>query len=250
MPEIRRISERTISYSWRACEQLRHFTGCVIIRNGLRIASFGRILVVNSAPLAVPLKTHRVGSDARLICRELKRPPVGVIVRRGGCKLSCSPRHWTMVQNDERRETERERGLIIIALPKLVNIHNISEVNFIIDLQKKIIDLQIFKAIVKLSVYRRRSMIQKVFMDSKSTKILTSKPRSGYPSAGYVAVVAGRYRYRIVACLVTSSSPVPLKTRRVGQRCTLNLSIAETSSRWCGVVVRTGGASLGVVHVT
>ncbi|GFT82505.1 uncharacterized protein TNCV_2898061 [Trichonephila clavipes] len=33
-------------------------------------------------------------------------------------------------------------------------------------------------------------------------------------------------------------APVPLKTRRVGQRCTLNLSRAETSSRWCGVVVR------------
>ncbi|GFT18313.1 transposable element Tcb2 transposase [Trichonephila clavipes] len=36
---------------------------------------------------------------------------------------------------------------------------------------------------------------------------------------------------------------------RVGQRCTLNLSRAETSSRWCGVVVK-GGASSGVVHVT
>ncbi|GFU16942.1 uncharacterized protein TNCV_1772231 [Trichonephila clavipes] len=47
-----------------------------------------------------------------------------------------------------------------------------------------------------------------------------------------------------------SSIPVPLKTRRVGQRCTLNLSRAETSSRWCGVVVRRGGASSGVVHVT
>ncbi|GFW29832.1 transposable element Tcb1 transposase [Trichonephila clavipes] len=59
------------------------------------------------------------------------------------------------------------------------------------------------------------------------------------------------YRYRIVACLVTSSSPVPLKTRRVGQRCTLNLSRAETSSRWCGVVVRRrGGASSGVIHIT
>ncbi|GFX78309.1 uncharacterized protein TNCV_5136561 [Trichonephila clavipes] len=49
---------------------------------------------------------------------------------------------------------------------------------------------------------------------------------------------------------VISSSPMPLKTRRVGQRCTLNLSRAETSSRWCGVVVRRGGASSGVVHVT
>ncbi|GFV12050.1 transposable element Tc1 transposase [Trichonephila clavipes] len=59
-----------------------------------------------------------------------------------------------------------------------------------------------------------------------------------------VAAVAEWYRYRIVTCLVTSSSPVPLKTRRVGQRCTLNLSRAETSSRWCGVVVRRGGCHL------
>ncbi|GFW87879.1 uncharacterized protein TNCV_1359831 [Trichonephila clavipes] len=43
---------------------------------------------------------------------------------------------------------------------------------------------------------------------------------------------------------VMSSIPVPLKTRRVGQRCTLNLSRAETSSRWCGVVVRRGGCLL------
>ncbi|GFW75712.1 uncharacterized protein TNCV_4428951 [Trichonephila clavipes] len=64
------------------------------------------------------------------------------------------------------------------------------------------------------------------------------------------AAVAEWYRYRTVACLVTSSSPVPLKTRRVGQRCTLNLSRAETSSRWCGVVVRRGGESSDVVHVT
>ncbi|GFV64805.1 uncharacterized protein TNCV_809021 [Trichonephila clavipes] len=49
---------------------------------------------------------------------------------------------------------------------------------------------------------------------------------------------------------VMSSSPVPLKTRRVRQRCTLSLSRAETSSHWCGVVVRKGGASSGVVHVT
>ncbi|GFW13409.1 hypothetical protein TNCV_1879111 [Trichonephila clavipes] len=33
---------------------------------------------------------------------------------------------------------------------------------------------------------------------------------------------------------VVSSSPVPLKTRRVGKRCTLNMSRAQTSSRWCG----------------
>ncbi|GFX87992.1 uncharacterized protein TNCV_4374561 [Trichonephila clavipes] len=59
-----------------------------------------------------------------------------------------------------------------------------------------------------------------------------------------VAAVAEWYRYRTVACFVTGSSPVPLKTRRVGQRCTLNLSRAETSSRWCGVVVRRAGCQL------
>ncbi|GFV26061.1 uncharacterized protein TNCV_3953441 [Trichonephila clavipes] len=61
---------------------------------------------------------------------------------------------------------------------------------------------------------------------------------------GTVAAVAEWYRYRTVACFVTGSSPVPLKTRRVGQRCTLNLSRAETSSRWCGVVVRERGCQL------
>ncbi|GFY26415.1 uncharacterized protein TNCV_26121 [Trichonephila clavipes] len=65
-----------------------------------------------------------------------------------------------------------------------------------------------------------------------------------------VNAVAEWYTYQIVSCLVTSSSPVLLKTRRVGQRCTLNLSRAETSSHWCGGVVRRGGASSGVVHVT
>ncbi|GFY24227.1 uncharacterized protein TNCV_1012781 [Trichonephila clavipes] len=58
-------------------------------------------------------------------------------------------------------------------------------------------------------------------------------------------MVAEWSRYRIVAGLVTNSSPVPLKTRRVGQRCTLNLSRAQAFSRWCGVVVRRGGASSG-----
>ncbi|GFW99165.1 uncharacterized protein TNCV_3009331 [Trichonephila clavipes] len=67
--------------------------------------------------------------------------------------------------------------------------------------------------------------------------------------ARYVAAVDQWSRYRTVACIVTSSNPVPLKTRRVRQRCTLNLSTAETSSRWCGVVVRRGSASSGVVHV-
>ncbi|GFU63082.1 uncharacterized protein TNCV_4123221 [Trichonephila clavipes] len=59
-----------------------------------------------------------------------------------------------------------------------------------------------------------------------------------------VAAVDEWFRYRIVACLVTSSSTVSVKTRSVGQRCWLNLSRAETSSRSCGVVVRRGGCQL------
>ncbi|GFV23458.1 uncharacterized protein TNCV_4781701 [Trichonephila clavipes] len=63
-------------------------------------------------------------------------------------------------------------------------------------------------------------------------------------------VVAEWSRYRTVAGLVTSLSPVPLKTHHLGERCTLNLSRAQMSSRWFGVVVRRGGASSGTVLVT
>ncbi|GFV03457.1 uncharacterized protein TNCV_5059981 [Trichonephila clavipes] len=59
-----------------------------------------------------------------------------------------------------------------------------------------------------------------------------------------VAVLAKWYGYRIVTCLVMSSSPISLRTRSVEQGCTLNLSRAETSSLWCGVVVRRGGCQL------
>ncbi|GFU91421.1 uncharacterized protein TNCV_2541891 [Trichonephila clavipes] len=65
-----------------------------------------------------------------------------------------------------------------------------------------------------------------------------------------VPTAAEWYRYRIVAGFVTSSSPVPIKTHSVGHRCTLNLSRTEVSSYWCRVVVRRGGSSSGVVHVT
>ncbi|GFS84230.1 hypothetical protein TNCV_2365641 [Trichonephila clavipes] len=49
-----------------------------------------------------------------------------------------------------------------------------------------------------------------------------------------------------------SSSPVPLKTHRVGKRFPLNQSRAQTSSRWCGVVVRRGRCQLrcGPRHLT
>ncbi|GFX53675.1 uncharacterized protein TNCV_1596211 [Trichonephila clavipes] len=58
----------------------------------------------------------------------------------------------------------------------------------------------------------------------------------------FVAAGAELHRYGIMASLVTSSSPVPLKTHRVRKRCPLNLSRAETSPLWYGVVVRREGA--------
>ncbi|GFV30727.1 uncharacterized protein TNCV_951481 [Trichonephila clavipes] len=61
--------------------------------------------------------------------------------------------------------------------------------------------------------------------------------KRGYTSLNGIVTVTS---IETVACFVTGSSPVPLKTRRVGQRCTLNLSRAETSSRWCGVGVERG----------
>ncbi|GFT72636.1 uncharacterized protein TNCV_772472 [Trichonephila clavipes] len=70
-----------------------------------------------------------------------------------------------------------------------------------------------------------------------------------FKKRGVSSAVAEWSRYRIETGLVTSSSPVPLKARRVGQRCTLNLSRDQTSFRWYIVVVRRGGANSGVVHV-
>ncbi|GFT26467.1 hypothetical protein TNCV_3603311 [Trichonephila clavipes] len=49
---------------------------------------------------------------------------------------------------------------------------------------------------------------------------------------------------------VMRSSPAPLKTHRVGQRCMLNLLRVQTSFRWFAVVDRRGGASSGVILVT
>ncbi|GFU51804.1 hypothetical protein TNCV_855791 [Trichonephila clavipes] len=46
---------------------------------------------------------------------------------------------------------------------------------------------------------------------------------------------------------VMSSNLVPLKILRVGKRCTLNLSRAQMSSRWCSVVVRRGERKLRCV---
>ncbi|GFX65985.1 hypothetical protein TNCV_14061 [Trichonephila clavipes] len=74
--------------------------------------------------------------------------------------------------------------------------------------------------------------------------VQTSMSYLGFGRGSLVVKVSDRGRH------VTSSSPVPLKTHRVGERCTLNLSKAQTSFRRCDVVVRRGGgASSGVALV-
>ncbi|GFT38659.1 hypothetical protein TNCV_4558011, partial [Trichonephila clavipes] len=47
-----------------------------------------------------------------------------------------------------------------------------------------------------------------------------------------------------------SSSPVPLKPRRVGERCTLNLSRAQMSSCWSDVAVKRGQLKYRPRHLT
>ncbi|GFS69963.1 uncharacterized protein TNCV_3102451 [Trichonephila clavipes] len=81
-----------------------------------------------------------------------------------------------------------------------------------------------------------RSNMAKGWMDGDFANLDESNAKEGCGSP--VVKVSNHGRH------VMSSIPVPLKTRRVGQRCTLNLSRAETSSRWCGVVVRRGGCQL------
>ncbi|GFW57872.1 uncharacterized protein TNCV_1334811 [Trichonephila clavipes] len=56
--------------------------------------------------------------------------------------------------------------------------------------------------------------------------------------------------YLLITKGVTSSSPVPLKILRVGERCTLNLSRAQTSSCWSGVVVKRGQLKYRPCHLT
>ncbi|GFX87621.1 uncharacterized protein TNCV_2465141 [Trichonephila clavipes] len=98
----------------------------------------------------------------------------------------------------------------------------------------------------RLSALQRRSLRQQKFasLHVKWPNMSLKEGLSVGSTKWASAAVAEWYGHRIVAGFVTSSSPVPLKTRRVGQRCTLNLSRAETSSRWCGVVVRRGGCQL------
>ncbi|GFU41022.1 hypothetical protein TNCV_4645931 [Trichonephila clavipes] len=74
--------------------------------------------------------------------------------------------------------------------------------------------------------------------DSEITLLSKARP---------VKAAAEWYRYRIVACLATSPSSVAPKAPCVGQRCTLNLSRAETSSRWT-ILDRVLGAREARVH--
>ncbi|GFX98575.1 hypothetical protein TNCV_1501531 [Trichonephila clavipes] len=59
---------------------------------------------------------------------------------------------------------------------------------------------------------------------------LTKKTQDRKNSTCYLLITKG----------VTSSSPVPLKIHCEGERCSLNMSRAQTSSCWSDVVVKRG----------
>ncbi|GFV92069.1 uncharacterized protein TNCV_1895051 [Trichonephila clavipes] len=71
-----------------------------------------------------------------------------------------------------------------------------------------------------------RSDYVRQVVHQQSTRIISE---SSWGSGSPVVKVSDRDRH------VMSSSPVPPKPCRVGQRCTLNLSRAQTSSLWCGI---------------
>ncbi|GFV06611.1 hypothetical protein TNCV_2949331 [Trichonephila clavipes] len=100
---------------------------------------------------------------------------------------------------------------------------------------------------VKHTSQRRQGLQRKPYQGFEprpyGTAVSVTNHYTGWVTKGYghellsgvVATVAEWSRYGMVAVLVTSSSPVPLKTRRVGQRCMLNRWRAQTSS--LGVVL-------------
>ncbi|GFW68036.1 uncharacterized protein TNCV_1617971 [Trichonephila clavipes] len=81
--------------------------------------------------------------------------------------------------------------------------------------------------VILVVIAKKNSFLFKVLMMCRTLKM---KRDCGSP----MVKVSDHGRY------VMNLSPVSLKIRRVGQRCTLNLSRAETSSRWGGVVVWRG----------
>ncbi|GFX92764.1 hypothetical protein TNCV_4876211 [Trichonephila clavipes] len=87
-------------------------------------------------------------------------------------------------------------------------------------------------------------------MNKPTSKLYISKILVEPLNRGLWAAVAQWLRYPTMAGMSCEFDPSTTKDPLFRQRCTLNLSRAETSSRWCGVVVRRGGASSGVVHVT
>ncbi|GFT04095.1 gag-pol polyprotein [Trichonephila clavipes] len=95
--------------------------------------------------------------------------------------------------------------------------------NLLIDLKKK---RKIFKCSPKNSI----NLKYEVISVPQGSVRLVKKTQERKSSTCYLLITKE----------VTSSSPVPLKTRRLGERCTLNLSRAQTSSCWSGVVVKRG----------
>ncbi|GFV55406.1 hypothetical protein TNCV_146791 [Trichonephila clavipes] len=97
--------------------------------------------------------------------------------------------------------------------------------------------------ILILTLAQKGISVPRVGTKENMSKILPMSQKGSEGCCSPVVRLSGHGRH------VMSSSPVPLKTRRVGEQCSLNMSRAQTSFHWFGVVVRRGGASSGVVLV-
>ncbi|GFS85355.1 uncharacterized protein TNCV_75821 [Trichonephila clavipes] len=179
-----------------------------------------------------------------------------------GCTIhdtpSCSPVKSTqnITKTNAIKRKENEDGYISPSSRQTAKKRRttpVTENNFKIDLRNKFDNLRIEQA-------TGPSLTETVNSQSNDTLNKTTKPNTVTTTKGNTKFlpppifleISNEYRHQMkvlnnkfpILRMVTSSIPVPLKTRRVGHRCTLNLSRAETSSRWCGVVVRRGGCQL------
>ncbi|GFX08595.1 uncharacterized protein TNCV_4170941 [Trichonephila clavipes] len=165
----------------------------------------------------VSLNTHHVGERCTLnLSRAQTSSRWWYGSRRGRSQLRCRPRLLTMIQNYELY---------------IIDICDFGDVTLEIIGERS--------GDVLCSPIKSVSVLVSVMQWHNGESIrasLQSEVWAGH--SGPVVNVSDRGRH------VTSSSLVPLKIRRVGERCIENLSRAQTSSRGCGVVVRRGGCQL------
>ncbi|GFS55414.1 uncharacterized protein TNCV_1627011 [Trichonephila clavipes] len=198
---------------------------------------------MSSSP--VPLKTRRVGQRCTLNLSRAEMSSRWCDSYERWYQLTCRPCHLTMIQNYPVRR-QSPRRILESSSERVVKIWGRGPAVVLIALPM----LKIPKSPITLMLLLSRALIKNlihhdclVILIQHEVTIPELVPNSanlhitpllifGWGCGSPVVKVSDHGRH------VMSSSPRPQKTCRVGQPCTLNLSRAETSSLWCGVVVR------------